>query len=129
MPAATAVKLSAEQARKLHDQDVLVKKLRAQLEIAEEKLGDLEDRYRARIPLSEDGEEAAKGILATTVGGVAIRVAPCVSADSFSMKRYTDAGHAVTPAMRDAIKPGRPYDRWTIKPAAGPKKLNAVEPT
>ncbi len=129
MSTAIAPKLSADQARKLHDADVFVKRLRAQLEDAQKHLGELQDRYRDRIPVSEDLEEAAKGIRVAIVAGVIVRVAPAVSADSFSLRRYTDAGHAVTPEMREAIKPGKPYDRWTIKAAAGPKKLNAVEPT
>ncbi len=126
---ATTPKLSAEQARKLHDADVVVKRLRAQLEDAQKNLGDLQERYRDRIPVSQDPDEAAKGIRVTLVAGVVVRVAPSVSADSFSLKRYTDLEHQITAAMREAIKPGKPYDRWTIKAAAGPKKLNAVEPT
>jgi hypothetical protein len=129
MTVAAAPKLSADQARKLHDADVAVKRLRAQLEAAEKHLGELKDRYRDRIPLSDDLDEASKGIRVATVSGVTIRVAPAVSADSFSLKRYTDLGHAITAAMREAIKAGKPYDRWTIKATAGPKKLNAVEPT
>jgi hypothetical protein len=129
MTVATAPKLSADQARKLHDADVAVKRLRAQLDAQEKHLRELQDRYRERIPVSDDADEAAKGIRITTVGGVVIRVAPAVSADSFSLKRYVDAGHQITAAMREAIRPGKPYDRWTIKAAAGPKKLGAVEPT
>lgn len=129
MTVATAPKLTADQARRLHDADVMVKRLAAQLDDAKKHLGELEKRYIERIPVSEDLEEAAKGIRLAIAGGVSIRVAPMVSADSFSLKRYVDAGHQVTDEMRDAIKPGKPYDRWTIKPAAGPKKLGAVEPS
>ncbi len=129
MSVAAPPKLSADQARKLHDADVTVKRLRAQLEDAERHLGELKDRYRDRIPVSDDPEEAAKEIRVATVAGVTIRVAPFVSADSFSLRRYTDLGHQITAAMREAIKAGKPYDRWTIKAAAGPKKLGAVEPT
>lgn len=129
MTTATAPKLSAEQARRLHDADVAVKRLDAALAEAKKDLGKLKDRYLERIPVSEDLKEAGKGIRVTTVGGVVIRVAPSVSADSFSLKRYVDAGHAITAAMREAIKAGTPYDRWTIKAAAGPKKLGAVEPS
>lgn len=128
MPA-TATKLEARQARVLHDADVAVKQLEAKLDDAKAKRAELFARYRDRVPLSDDATEAAKGIRTATIGGVIIRVAPSVSADSFSMKRYVDAGHAITAAMLEAIKPGRPYDRWTIKAAAGPKKLGAVEPT
>lgn len=127
--AATASRLSAEQARRLHDADVKVKRLDAALLEAKKDLGKLKDRYIDRIPVSEDLEEAAKGIRVATVGGVSIRVAASVSADSFSLKRYVDAGHAITAAMREAIKPGTPYDRWTIKATAGPKKIGAVEPS
>lgn len=127
--ATTPALLSADQARRLHDADVKVKQLRAQLEDAERKLGEVKDRYRDRIPLSDDINEAAKNIRVTTVAGVTIRVAPSVSADSFSLKRYVDAGHQITDEMREGITTGKPYDRWTIKAAAGPKKLGAVEPT
>lgn len=129
MPSVTATsKLDARQARVLHDADVHVKRVRAQLQEAEEKLAEIKVCYRDRIPGSPDLEEAQKGICIATVGGVTIRVAPAVTADSFSLKRYTDAGHPVTDEMTEAIRPGRPYDRWTIKATAGPKKLDAVEP-
>lgn len=126
---ATAPKLSADQARRLHDSDVAVKKLRAQLEAAVDHDRELRARYRDRVPLSEKPDEAANGVRVATVGGVAIRIYPQVSAETFSLKRFLEAGHAITAAMREAMSDGKPFDRWTLKPAAGPKKLNAVEPT
>ncbi len=62
------------------------------------------------------------------VGGVSIRITPQESGERFSLTAYREAGHEVTPEMQDAISPGKPFDRWTLKPAAGPKKLKAVEP-
>jgi hypothetical protein len=56
---------------------------------------------------------------------VVVRVSPAVSGESFSLKRYADAGHRITAAMRSAIQPGRPYERWTVKRADGPPKLAA----
>lgn len=126
---ATAPKLSADQARKLHDADVAVKKLKTALEAADKHNRELHDRYRGRVPLSEKPEEAADGIREAMVGGVAIRICPARSGESFSLKTYREAGHPITPEMREAISPGVPFDRWTVKPAAGPKKLKAVEPT
>lgn len=121
--------LSAEQARKLHDADVAVKKLKARLEDAETHSRGLRARYRDRVPLSENPEEAANGIRVAMVGGVSIRITPQESGERFSLSVYREAGHDITPAMREAITPGKPFDRWTLKPAAGPKKLKAVEPT
>jgi hypothetical protein len=125
----SAAKLSAEQARKLHDADVKVKKLRAQLEDADKESRALRARYRERVPLSDKPEEAADGIRVATVGGVSIRITPQESGERFSLTVYREAGHEVTPEMQEAITPGKPFDRWTLKPAAGPKKLKAVEPT
>lgn len=124
----SAAKLSAEQARRLHDADVKVKQLRAALDAAERHSRELRERYRARVPLSTDPTEAAKGVRSAVVGGVSIRISPQVSGDYFSLSAYRAAGHAVTAEMREAITAGKPFDRWTLKPAAGPKKLNAVEP-
>lgn len=129
MTTATAGKLSADQARKLHDADVAVKKLKAALEEADKHSRELRDRYRDRVPISSDPKEAADGIRAATVGGVAIRITPQTSGERFSLTVYREAGHDITPEMQDAITAGKPFDRWTLKPAAGPKKLQAVEPT
>ena len=122
-------RLSAEQARKLHDADVAVAKLRAQLKIAEKTLNELEERYHPRIALSDDPGEAAKGIRVAEAGGVHVRVAPFTTAERFSLKAYREAGHKITAAMRDCISAGKPAARWTIKAVDGPKKLGAVEPT
>lgn len=129
MTAATVSKLSADQARKLHDADVAVKKLKAALQAADKHSRELRDRYRDRVPISSDPKEAADGIRATTVGGVAIRITPQTSGEHFSLTVYREAGHEITAEMQEAISPGKPFDRWTLKPAAGPKKLKAVEPT
>jgi hypothetical protein len=125
---AAAPKLTAATARKLHDAEVAVAQLEAQLKLAREARDELRDRVRPRLAPAADAEDRAKGILEGRAGGVLVRVAPAVSGESFSLKRYVEAGHRITAAMRDAISPGRPYDRWTVKPAAGPKKLGAVEP-
>lgn len=126
---ATTPKLTAAQARKLHDTEVAVLQLEAQVKLAKATRDELRERYRDRLQLSADPKEAEKGILTAIAGGVIVRVSPTVSADSFSLKRYTDLGHQVTAAMREAIAPGKPYDRWTVKAQAGPKKIGAVEPT
>jgi hypothetical protein len=124
-----APKLTAATARKLHDAEVAVAQLEAQLELAKAARAKVREKVLPRVPLSPLPEEAAKGIRETIAGGVIVRVAPAVSGESFSLKRYVEAGHRITAAMRSAIAPGRPYERWTVKPAAGPKKLGAVEPT
>lgn len=122
-------KLTAATARKLHDAEVAVAQLKAQLELAEKSRDELRAKVRDRVPLAADPQDAAKGIREAIAGGVIVRIAPAVSGESFSLKRYVEAGHRITAAMRDAISSGRPYDRWTVKPAAGPKKIGAVEPT
>ncbi len=90
---------------------------------------ELRGRYRNRVPLSDDIDERAKGVRKTVVGGVKIRLSPSISGESFSLKRYRELGHKITSAMVDAINAGKPYDRWTVTAAAGPKKIDAVEPT
>jgi hypothetical protein len=126
--AATAPrKLTASQARKLHDAYVAVKQLEAQLRVAKDTLGGLEDSYRERIPLSPEPLEAASGIRAIEAGGVTIRVTPFTTGERFSLKAYRELGHEVTEEMRAAITPGQPAEKWTIKAAKGPKKIGAVE--
>lgn len=128
MSAATTPKLTADQARKLHAADVDVARLKVALETAETRLKDLRSSYRERVPLSDDAAERAKGVRECTVAGVTVRVYPLVSGDYFSLTDYKKAGHGVTDEMREHIKPGKPYDRWTVKDASGPKHLDAVEP-
>lgn len=130
MTTATAPKkkLSADQARRLHDAEVSVKQLEAQLEEARTRRTELRTAAIDRIPLSDDVDERAKGIRKAVIGGVRIRVSPAISGETFSLKAFKELGHEITAAMRDAISAGKPYDRWTVTPAAGPKKIGAVEP-
>ncbi len=129
MSTATATKkLSAAQARQLHDADVEVAKLKAALEIAEETVKQLRARYKPRLVPSEDPKDAGKGVLVGSAGGITIRVSPSVSGDFFKLRDYKLAGHPVTPAMAEHISAGRPYDRWTTKLVDGPKRHDAVEP-
>jgi hypothetical protein len=125
---ATATKLTADQARRLHAADVDVARLKAQLEEAEKHQKDLRGKYRDRVPLSDDLEERAKGIRACVVGGVTVRIFPMVSAERFSLSAYKAAGHGITPEMREHLSDGKPYDRWTVKDSRGPAHLDRVEP-
>lgn len=116
MPAA---KLSPKQARRLHELDADVKRRRAALEEAERQLADQRDRVRSRVPLSSDKDERKRKIRSAVVGGIGIRITPTTSGDSFSLRTYRDAGHEITPEMKEAITPGKRHDRWTVKEVDG----------
>jgi hypothetical protein len=123
MSTATATKrLTAQQARQLHDADVEVAKLKAALDIAESTVKELRARYKPRLVPSEDPKDAGKGVLVASAGGITIRVSPSISGDFFKLRDYKLAGHKVTPEMAEHISPGRPYDRWTTKLLEGPKR-------
>lgn len=125
---ATATKLNASQARALHRAEVEATRLKVALAEAEKARDQLRERYRDLVPLSTDVDERAKGVRETEVAGVTVRIFPRVSGESFSLSDYKKAGHGVTDEMREHIKPGRPYDRWTVKDARGPAHLDRVEP-
>jgi hypothetical protein len=120
-------KLSASGAMALHVADVTVAKLKAAAKLAEETRALIQERYRASIPLSEDPKEAAGGIRAAEVGGISVRVTPVDGSERFSLKDYREAGHEVTPEMRDAISTSKPFERWTVKDVRGPRRADAVE--
>lgn len=122
----TQPKLTAAQARKIHDADVRWQKAKLEAEEAETALKALRKRYRDRIPLSEKAEDAAKGVREIVRAGIHIRVTPSVSGESFSLSKYREKGHKVTKAMREAIGGKTPYDRWTVN--GPPKTHDAVEP-
>jgi hypothetical protein len=105
-------------ARRLLAAEQKVKDAEANLEDLTRKRDQLRHRYRDRIPVSDKADEQAKGIRVTKVGGIRIRVAQSISAARLSLKRYREAGHEITPEMKAAISPGRPYERWTVKAAA-----------
>jgi hypothetical protein len=107
--------LSATQARRLLEAEADVRRRRAKLEEAEAALAKLRNAARARVPVSTDRGEKKKRIRAAVVGGIRIRITPAKTGPRFSLKRYRDAGHEITPEMQDAITPARPYDRWTVK--------------
>jgi hypothetical protein len=114
-PSTLTAKVSAKQAQRLLEAEQAVRRHRSELEAAEDRLGDLRAKCRSRVPLSRDPEERKKRIRYIEVAGVKIRVTPALGGDSFSLKRYSEAGHKITPQMQEAIRPGRAYDRWTIK--------------
>jgi hypothetical protein len=120
-------KLSASGAMALHVADVTVAKLKAAAKLAEETRALIQERYRASIPLSEDPKEAADGIRAAEVGGISVRVTPVDGSERFSLKDYREAGHEITPEMRDAISTSKPFERWTVKDVRGPRRADAVE--
>lgn len=108
-------KLTADQARRLHEADQAAARARVELERANKKLTELRDRYRPRVPLSTDKAEREKGVRVTAVAGISVRVTPASSGERFSLSKYKEAGHEITAEMRDAITSGKPYDRWTVK--------------
>lgn len=112
---ATATKLDTKAAQKLLEAEQNVRRRKSELEAAELELETQRKKLRARIPLSKDSEEKGKKIRTTTIAGISIRVTPARSGERFSMKRYKEAGHKVTPEMKSAISPGRAFDRWTVK--------------
>lgn len=127
-PTAPFPKLTAARARQLHDAEVAVAKLEANLKIARETRDVLRAKVLPKLGPATDPEDADNGVLEGTAGGVSIRATLKSSGESFSLKRYRELGHQVTAAMREAIAAGRPYRQWTVKPVAGPKKIGAVEP-
>lgn len=121
-------KLNAAQARQLHEAEVAVAKLKAQLEIAETTRDELRDRFIPRLSLATEAKEKLKGVLVGLAGGISVRATPCVGAEYFRLRDYRAAGHQVTPEMAEHISPGKPYLRWTVKTIDGPKHHDAVEP-
>lgn len=111
--------ITASQAKQLLRADDEVRKRRAQLEEAERDREEVRKRLRPRVPLSSKKEEKAKRVRAVTIAGISIRISPAESGSRFSLSRYREAGHQVTEEMKDAITPGKPYDRWTVKAPAG----------
>ena len=118
-------KLQARDARAIHDVETAIAKLKRELEDLETRRQDLRARHLDKIPLSDDPDEAAKGIRKIVAGGIKIRVAPQVSGDYFNLTAYRKE-HPLTEAMKAHIKPGKPYDRWTVN--GPPKTHDAVEP-
>ena len=124
--ATDARKFTATQAKALDRAETRVATAKAELEAAEEARRELRDRYHDLVPVSEDPEEAAKGIRVAAAGGITVRIAPMVSGETFRFREYKLAGHPVTPEMAEFLKDGKPYDRWTVR---GPRKTaDAVEP-
>ncbi len=122
----TATKLQAREARAIHDVEVAIAKTKRELEELEARRKDLRARHGDKVPISDVPEEAAKGIRKIVAGGIKIRIAPQISGDYFALSEYIKAGHVVTAAMGEHIKPGREYDRWTV--TGPPKTHDAVEP-
>jgi hypothetical protein len=122
----TTTKLTASQAKALDRAETRVATAKAELEDAEAERQTLRDRYHDLVPLSDDAEEAAKGIRVAAAGGITVRIAPMVSGETFRYRDYKLAGHPVTPEMAEFLKDGKPYDRWTVR--APRKTADAVEP-
>lgn len=115
MPA-TKTKLSAKRAQALLDAEQTVRRRRAELEAAEEDLDVQRRKCRPQLPASTHRDDKGKRVRALTIGGVSIRVTPAMTGERFSLKRYKEAGHKITPEMKkDGISPGHAYDRWTVK--------------
>lgn len=126
---ARAPTLSAAQARRLHDAEVAHDQLAARLQEARQVRDELRERYLPRIPLSDEPKEREAGTRTATVGGITVRVTPVPARETFSLAAYRRAGHAITAAMLSCISRSLPSHRWTVRPAAGPKRHDAVEPT
>jgi hypothetical protein len=129
MSAQTPTKLTPHAAKKLHLADVTVAKLKAALEQAERERGELYDRYRDLVPLSDDPDERANGVRSATIGGFSIRVTPVEGTDRFSLTAYLKAGHKITAEMQTAMKRSKDFHRWTIRDVRGPRRADAVEPS
>lgn len=109
--------ITATQAEQLLEAEAAVRRYRAELDDAERRLAEVRKGLRTRVPLSTKQDEKKKKIRAAVIGGVSIRVTPSRTGPRFSLRRYKEAGHEVTPEMKEAITPGRDYDRWTVKAA------------
>lgn len=108
--------ISATQARELVKLDKEVAKHARALDRAQERQRELRDELKRGVPISRKPEERKKRIRACVVDGIYVRICPSRTGDRFSLKIYTEAGHEITPAMQEAITPGKSYDRWTVKP-------------
>ncbi len=86
----------------------------AELEAQAKQAAEDRDKTRAKVkPLlspATDPEDAKKGVLEGAAGGVTIRLFPQVSAETFSIKGYRDAGHKITAAMRGFLGGKTPYE-------------------
>jgi hypothetical protein len=107
--------LSKKAAERLLEAEQAVQRQKAELEEAEQAREKLRDEYRDRVPLSDDAAERKKGVRIVDVNGIKVRITPSNSGETFSLKRYREAGHKITKAMRDAIGAGKDFDRWTVK--------------
>lgn len=119
-------KLTADQARKLHDAEVAHDQLKAQLDIAKKTRDELRGKYRPRLELAKDAAAALKGTLQAISGGIAVQATPSAGGETFSLKDYRTAGHKVTPEMQPFIKAGGTRWTWTVRSIAGPKRHDAA---
>lgn len=119
---------TARDARAIAEAENRVAKLAAQLELATEERNRVRARVLPRLPPSADAAEREKGVRQATAGGFRIRVSPVDGHDMFSLKCYLQRGHELTEQMREAMKRTSSFERWTVKPIAGPARPGAVEP-
>jgi hypothetical protein len=96
-------KLSAKLARDLADADAQVAAAKAKLDQAVEARAELYDKARPKL---DSGKPQ-------TAGGVTVK-RTAYSYDTFSLKRYSEAGHKITTAMRRFVTKQN-GESWTIK--------------
>lgn len=121
-------RFTARDARAIAEAENRVAKLAAQLELATEERSRVRARLLPLLPPSADAAERDKGVRQATAGGFRVRVSPVAGHDMFSLKRYLQRGHELTEQMREAMNRTRGFERWTVKPVAGPARPGAVEP-
>jgi hypothetical protein len=107
--------ITKSQAERLVEAEAAVRRAEATLESAERERREIRERLISKVPLSRDEAERTKKIRTAIVGGITIRVTPSQTGERFSLRRFREAGHEITPEMRKAITPGKTYERWTVK--------------
>lgn len=104
MTATATKKLSADQAQKLAAAELAVKQAQDRLDERKKERAEVRERYRDRVPADVELE----------IAGYKIKRFMKATGDRFSLRRYLDAGHSITLAMREAITSDE-YEVWDVK--------------
>lgn len=123
----TASRITAKQMIAWATQDVVVRKLRAALKEADDRLAELHARYESRLEPSTEKRDKGKDVKVGRAGGWGVRFTRYRGARRFSLGAFEAAGNVITPEMEEHIT--RPDGlKVTFKKLDGPVKPGAVEP-
>lgn len=120
--------LTAQQVRDWATAEVELIQARERVKVLAARCEDFHERWESKLAPSDDPKDATKDVKVARAGGWAIRFTRYTGGESFSLKRYAELGHKITAAMREAISPGQPQVKVTVKNLKGPTKPGAVEP-